>query len=291
MKRLAPAVFVLLWSTGFIVARYATRDAGTFSFLTVRTLVAAAVLFVIARVTQEQQISAPQRITMLAVGTGMHAMYLGGVFYAIEHGMPSGMSSLIAALHPVVTTVLAWLALGERLNRTRTVGVVLGFAGVVFVVIEHGGAGDGVPSRAMWAMVVAVVGMSAGTLLQRHRGQGTPLLSGTAWQYASTTMILGVIAVTGEGWRFSPTLNTWLSLAWAVGVLSIAAILIMLWLLHRQAASRVSSLFFLTPALSSVEAAILFGEDLGVLAVVGLAVALAGVWLATNERFVSAPQR
>ena len=289
MRRAAPAVFVLLWSTGFIVARYATRDAGAFSFLAVRTLVATAVLLVLARAAGEAPVGPSGRVMMMLVGLGMHAMYLGGVFYAIEQGMPSGMSSLIAALHPVATTVFAWVVLGERLNRVRTSGVVLGFAGVLFVVVEHGGTGDGVPARAMWAMAVAVVGMSAGTLLQRRRGQGTPLLGGTAWQYASTTVVLGVVAVVGEGWRFEPTLNTWLSLAWAVGVLSVAAILIMLWLLHRQAASRVSSLFFLTPALSSVEAAALFGEDLGLLAVLGLATALVGVWLATNERFVSAP--
>lgn len=289
MRRAAPAVFVLLWSTGFIVARYATRDAGAFSFLAVRTLVATAVLLVLARAAGEAPVGPSGRVMMMLVGLGMHAMYLGGVFYAIEQGMPSGMSSLIAALHPVATTVFAWVVLGERLNRVRTSGVVLGFAGVLFVVVEHGGTGDGVPARAMWAMAVAVVGMSAGTLLQRRRGQGTPLLGGTAWQYASTTVVLGVVAVVGEGWRFEPTLNTWLSLAWAVGVLSVAAILIMLWLLHRQAASRVSSLFFLTPALSSVEAAVLFGEDLGLLSVLGLATALVGVWLATNERFVSAP--
>jgi drug/metabolite transporter (DMT)-like permease len=193
-------------------------------------------------------------------------------------------------MHPVVTTVFAWVVLGEKLNRIRTLGVCLGVAGVVFVVIEHGGTGDGVSAPAMWAMVVAVVGMSSGTLVQRQLGQGTPLLSGTAWQYASTTVALGFVAVFGEGWRFEMTANTLWSLAWAVGVLSIAAILIMLWLLRRQAASQVSSLFFLTPALSSVEAAILFDEKLGGLAVLGLGVALVGVFLATNQRFVSAPQ-
>ena len=290
MKKFAPAFFVLLWSTGFIVARYATKDAGALSFLTVRTLIASVILFVIARVAREERVTARQRSTMLLVGVGMHAMYLGGVFYAIEHGMPSGMSSLIAALHPVITTVFAWVVMGERLNPVRMFGVILGVSGVVFVVIEHGGAGDGVSAPALWAMVVAVVGMSAGTILQRNHGQGTPLLAGTAWQYASTTVALGIVAIVGEGWRFESTRRTWLSMAWAVGILSIAAILIMLWLLHRQAASRVSSLFFLTPALSSVEAAILFGEELGALAILGLAVALVGVYLSTSEKFVTVPQ-
>ena len=290
MKRFAPAFFVLLWSTGFIVARYATRDAGAFSFLTVRTAMAAVVLGAVAVILKEAVMSSAQRRTMMVVGLGMHAMYLGGVFFAIEHGMPSGMSSLIAAMHPVVTTVFARFVLGERLNRIRTLGVCTGVAGVVFVVIERGGTGDGVSAPAMWAMAVAVAGMSGGTLLQRQSGQGTPLLRGTAWQYASTTVALGVAAVFGEGWRFEMTANTLWSLAWAVGVLSIAAILIMLWLLHRQAASQVSSLFFLTPALSSVEAAVLFDESLGGLALVGLGAALVGVWLATNQRFVSAPR-
>lgn len=290
MKRFAPAFFVLLWSTGFVVARYATRDAGAMSFLTVRTLIAAVVLALVASVTGEATLDGNQRNVMLLVGVGMHAMYLGGVFFAIEHGMPSGMSSLIAATHPVVTTVFAWLVLGERLNRVRTLGVCLGVAGVAFVVVEHGGTGSGVNPPAMLAMVVAVVGMSAGTLVQRQFGQGTPLLRGTAWQYASTTVVLGAVAVLGEGWHIEMTANTLWSLAWAVGVLSIAAILIMLWLLRRQAASRVSSLFFLTPALSSLEAAVLFDEKLGGLAVAGLGVALVGVWLATNQRFVSAPR-
>ena len=229
MKRFAPAFFVLLWSTGFLVARYATRDAGALSFLTVRTAIAAVILGTVALVTGETPVTGSQRRVMMGVGLGMHAMYLGGVFFAIEHGMPSGMSALIAAMHPVLTTVFAWLVLGEKLNRIRALGVCLGVTGVVFVVIEHGGTGDGVTAPAMWAMVAAVVGMSTGTLVQRQFGQGTPLLRGTAWQYASTTVALGLVAVFGEGWRFEMTANTLWSLAWAVGVLSIAAILIMLW--------------------------------------------------------------
>ena len=92
MRRSAPAVFVVLWSSGFVVARYATRDAGAFTFLTVRTVIAAVVLAVLARVVREQRVAPVQRTTMLSVGIGMHAMYLGGVFFAVEHGMPSGIS-------------------------------------------------------------------------------------------------------------------------------------------------------------------------------------------------------
>jgi drug/metabolite transporter (DMT)-like permease len=284
---LAPGVFVLLWSTGFIVARYGTKDAGPLTFLTVRTAIAAGILFLLARVTREASLSWGQIRVQSLVGVGIHAMYLGGVFVAIDHGLPSGVSALIAALHPVVTTVLGRLLLGEDLSQRRILGVVLGCVGVLAVVIERGGASDEITSVALIAMGLAVLGMSGGTLIQRRSAVGVPLLAGTAWQYLSTTAILGVGAVVVEGWDFTLTTRSVMSLAWAVGVLSLAAILIMLWLLHRQAASQVSSLFFLTPALSTVEGAILFGEKLGVLSMIGLIVAILGVWLATTQRTTS----
>ncbi len=284
---LAPGVFVLLWSTGFIVARYGTKDAGPLTFLTVRTAIAAGILFLLARVTREASLSWGQIRVQSLVGVGIHAMYLGGVFVAIDHGLPSGVSALIAALHPVVTTVLGRLLLGEDLSQRRILGVVLGCVGVLAVVIERGGASDEITSVALIAMGLAVLGMSGGTLIQRRSAVGVPLLAGTAWQYLSTTAILGVGAVVVEGWDFTLTTRSVMSLAWAVGVLSLAAILIMLWLLHRQAASQVSSLFFLTPALSTVEGAILFGEKLGVLSMIGLIVAILGVWLATTQKTTS----
>lgn len=285
LARIAPGLFVALWSTGFIVARYGTKDAGPLTFLTVRTAVAAAVLFALARVSGETRLSAPQVRTQWVVGAGIHAMYLGGVFVAIDHGLPSGVSALIAALHPVVTTVLGRALLNEQLTSRRILGVVLGCVGVVAVVVERGvSSDDAVGTVALVAMAIAVIGMSAGTLFQRATSTTVPLLGGTAWQYVSTTVILGAGAVASEGWEFTVTTRSMLSLAWAVGILSLAAILLMLWLLQRQAASQVSSLFFLTPALSTVEGAILFGERLGPLSMTGLVVAIVGVWLATSTR-------
>lgn len=295
MRRSAPAFFVVLWSTGFVVARYATDDAGAFTFLTVRTAIAAVILCAVSRFVGEDFPPRQAVRQQMMVGVGIHAMYLGGVFYAIEHGMPSGMSALIAALHPVSTAVLARVLLGETLRPRQTLGVVLGCAGVVFVVIEHGGTGTGVAGNALAGMAVAVVGMSAGTLLQRRTGGNVPLLGGTAVQYAATTTVLAIPAVFGEGWRFGNTASTWWSLLWAVGILSIAAILTMLWLLRHRAAAQVSSLFFLTPALSTLEAALLFGESTGALAYAGLAVASVGVWMATAQvapdSEVSTPRR
>lgn len=282
LARIAPAVFVLLWSTGFIVARYGTADAGPLTFLAVRVAIASVILFGLSAILKEPHLSRPAIGVQVLSGLGIHALYLGGVFVAIDFGLPSGVSALIAALHPVVTTVLGRLLLGESMTQRRLMGVVLGCVGVGVVVIERGGATDSVSTGALIAMAIAVVGMSGGTLVQRRYAISTPLLAGTAWQYLASAVAFVVVATLAEGWDFSVTGQSIGALAWAVGVLSLAAILIMLWLLKRQAASQVSSLFFLTPALSTVQGAILFGESLGVLSITGLVVAIAGVWLATS---------
>ncbi len=288
--RMAPAVFVVLWSTGFVVARYGTKDAGPLTFLTLRTAIAALILFFFALAVREPRLHRVQVRWQWLVGVCIHAMYLGGVFVAIDLGLPSGVSALIAALHPVVTAVLGRMVLREELTGRHAVGVLLGCVGVLAVVVERGGATDDVRVSALLAMAIAVVGMSVGTLVQRGVATGVPLFGGTAWQYVSTTVVLGVAAVVAEGWQFTLTARSAWSMVWAVGVLSIAAILIMLWLLKRQAASKVSSLFFLTPALSTVEGAILFGERLGVLSGVGLVVAIVGVWLTTSGGGATSPR-
>jgi drug/metabolite transporter (DMT)-like permease len=275
-------VFVLLWSTGFIVARYGTADSGPLTFLAIRVTIAAVILGLLSRLARESALTSREKAIQMISGLGIHGLYLGGVFVAIDLGLPSGVSALIAALHPVVTTVCGRLLLREELNVRRVWGVVLGCVGVVVVVVERGGATDSVSTGALVAMAIAVVGMSAGTLVQRQFAVSTPLLGGTAWQYLASAVVFSLGALMYENWAFSVTPQSLGALAWSVGVLSLGAILIMLWLLKRQAASQVSSLFFLTPALSTVQGALLFGEALGPLSVLGLGVALFGVWLATS---------
>jgi drug/metabolite transporter (DMT)-like permease len=280
--RFAPLIFVLLWSTGFIVARYGTADSGPLTFLAIRVLIAAVILWVLSRLGREAVLTPREKVIQMISGLGIHGLYLGGVFVAIDLGLPSGVSALIAALHPVMTTVFGRVLLREELNARRIWGVLLGCVGVIVVVVERGGATNSVSMGALTAMAIAVVGMSAGTLVQRQFAVSTPLLGGTAWQYLSSAAVFFVGATLVERWDFSPTVQSLGALAWSVGVLSLGAILIMLWLLKRQAASQVSSLFFLTPALSTVQGSLLFGESLGALSLLGLVVALLGVWLATS---------
>ena len=275
---MAPYLFVVLWSTGFVVAHYGTEDAGPLTFLAVRLAIAAVVLWFVARLTRAPRISRRAAGWAAVSGVGMHALYLGGVFLAISWGMPSGVSALIAGLHPVLTTVNARFALGERLSRRQLMGVALGFSGVVIVVVERLSTNStGMTTGALIASAVSVVGMSVGTLVQRRHGIGMPLLDGTVCQYAASAVLLAIGALLHADEGFTVTTRSVFALAWAIGILSIAAVLIMLWLLQHHAAAKVSSLFFLTPALSAIEGAVLFGERLGVFALAGLVVALIGV--------------
>lgn len=250
----------------------------------VRLGVAAVVLVVVARATDAPRPSRTELGWSAVSGVLLHAVYLGGLFVAIDHGLPTGIGALIAGLHPVITSLAAGPVLGERLRRVQWIGVGLGLAGVAAVVVDRLSAhATGITLAAVSWSVLSMLSMSAGTIVQRRRGGRTPLLWGTATHYVAATLVLVVPSVAVEHVRIEFTASTVFALLWATVILSIAAVLIMLWLLQREAAAKVSSLFFLTPALSTVEGAILFGERLGALAFVGLAVSLSGVALVTRQ--------
>lgn len=288
---IAPWLFVFLWSTGFIVARYATDDADPLSFLAARLFIAALVLGAIASVSGAPRPSLSQSKWSIVVGFGIHATYLGGVFIAIDLGLPSGVGALVGGLHPVITAVAGGALLGERLSPRQWFGVILGFSGVVLVVIERLTDNTlNLPIRAVIAVSIATLGMSVGTLIQRQRCATTPLLWGSAIQYSGSAVLLAFAAWLSGQTTLTLTANTVWSLVWSIGVLSITAVLTMLWLLQRRAAASVSSLFFLVPALSAIEAAILFDEQLNVTAIAGFFAAIIGVALVTRAP-VTAPDR
>ena len=261
-----------------MVARYATKDAGPLTFVCVRMFIATGLLWLIATAMRAPRMTRSDWSAATIVGVFMHAIYLGGVFVAIDNGLPSGLSALIAGLHPVATSVAARVFLREQLSRKQIIGVFLGLVGVCAVVIEKLDAADGgVTTAAMIAMLISIFGLTVGTLVQRALGKEMPLLRGTATQYLASGVVLAVASGFSESWRFEITGNTLFSLLWAVVVLSLGAVLLMMTLLARHTATKVSSLFFLTPALSTIEGGILFGERLGALALVGLVVAIFGV--------------
>ena len=282
----APALFVLLWSTGFVGAKYGLPYAPPFTFLGLRLVTAAVLLAVCAAAlpsgrTTVRRTRRHQYGHAAVAGLLLHAGYLGGVFYAISVGVPAGVSAVVVSLQPVLTALLATRLLGERPGLRQWTGLALGVAGVALVVApDLAGSGTGpVPVRGLLACIVALAATTAGTLYQKRHGDEVPLLWGTAVQYTAAAAVLLTAAVATERMTVVWTGDFLLALGWLVLALSIGAVLLLLLLLRRGTASSVASLFYLVPPATAVEAYLLFGERLAALSLVGLAVTVIGVAL------------
>ena len=275
----AAALFVLLWSTGFVGAKYGLPDAEPFTFLALRLLVAGALLAVAAAATRTR-IDREHAARAAVSGLLLHATYLGGVFWAIARGTPAGVSAVVVSLQPVLVAALALPLLGERLVPRQWLGLVLGVTGVVLVVTPH--LGGSVPVAGLVSCLVALAGGTAGTLWQKRYGDGIPLLWGTSVQYAAATVALGVASLLVEHQRITWSARFVGALTWLVLGLSLGAVLLLMLLLRRGTASSVSSLLYLVPPVTSLEAWLLFDERLTTVAAVGVAVTAVGVALAVR---------
>ncbi len=289
--RVAPALFVALWSTGFIGAKYALPDAPPFTLLLLRCVLAALLLTGVGLLRRSAWPRGPRGWLHAAVaGLLIHAGYLSGVFLAIHYQLPAGVTSLVVGLQPPLTALLAAPLLGERLTARQWLGLALGFAGVVLVVGWRGGS-FGVP--ALLAVLFALACTTLGGLYQRRFGGDMPLITGTAVQYAASAVALLPLAL-GESGGVHWSLQFVLALTWLVLGLSVGAVLILLWLLRRAPASQVTSLMYLVPPLTALEAYALFGERLGWAGVLGMVLAVVGVSFSARglarERRVDVPE-
>jgi len=278
-----PALFVLLWSTGFVGAKYGLPYAEPFTFLGVRLVVAAALLGVLALTTRSAAPSSPAQYGQAAVvGLLLHAGYLGGVFYGISLGVPAGVSAVIVSLQPVLTAVLAARVLGERPSARQWLGLALGMAGVALVVgpgVVAAGPAEPLSTAGLVACVVALASGTLGTVYQKRHGDSIPLVWGTAVQYVAAAAVLLAIAGATENLTIRWTGEFVLAFVWLVLVLSIGAVLLLLLLLRRGTAAGVSSLYYLVPPAVAVEAYLLFGERVSGLSLVGIGVTALGVAL------------
>jgi drug/metabolite transporter (DMT)-like permease len=278
-----PVLFVLLWSTGFVGAKYGLPYAPPFTFLALRLAVAAALLAGLAAVLRSAPMAARSQYGRASVvGLLLHAGYLGGVFYGISRGVPAGVSAVIVSLQPVLTAVLAARVLGERPTARQWLGLVLGVAGVGLVVgpgaVEAGSA-QPLPLAGLVACLVALVSGTLGTVYQKRHGDGIPLLRGTAVQYAAAAGLLVVAALATEDVSIRWTGEFVAALVWLVLCLSIGAVLLLLLLLRRGSAAGVSSLYYLVPPATALEAYLLFGERVSGLSLTGIGVTAVGVAL------------
>ena len=270
------ALFVLLWSTGFVGAKYGLPDAEPFTFLALRLAIAAALLAAAALITRTR-ITRGQTARSAVTGLLLHAAYLGGVFWAISRGTPAGVSAVVVSLQPVLVAVLAVPLLAERLRQIQWVGLALGVAGVVLVVAPR--LGGSIPARGVVACIIALIGGTLGTLWQKRHGQEIPLLWGTAVQYAAATAALCVLSAATEHQYIIWSARFVGALVWLIVVLSLGAVLLLLLLLRRGSAAGVSSLLYLVPPATALEAYLLFDERLAALSMVGIVATALGVAL------------
>jgi drug/metabolite transporter (DMT)-like permease len=283
-----PAVFVLIWSTGFVVARFGMPHAPPMSFLAWRYLLSLACLGVwvaLARVAWPAM--ARQWWHLGVVGVLMHGGYLGGVWAAVKAGMPAGTAALVVGLQPLLTAV--WVAVTERgsahaVGPRQWAGLLLGFAGLALVVGRKAGLGE-VDALNLGLSLLALAGITVGTLYQKRFVQAADVRTANFIQLLAALAATAPLALLeSEPVRWHPQLIG--AMAWSVLVLTLGGSSLLYLLIQRGAATRVTSLLYLVPPCTAVMAWLLFGEELGATVVVGMALTAAGVWLV-----VRAPQQ
>jgi drug/metabolite transporter (DMT)-like permease len=267
MKRVAvaaPWIFTIIWSSGFVVAKYAFADGDSLYFLAIRLLLAAVILFLLTvLMRQPLRISREDLFATIAIGLALHGLYLGGVWYAIELGAPAGLSSVITSMQPILVSVLAVRLLAEPLTRGQICGLLSGISGVILVVLPKLTGSHAFTAESLSLLFVALVGSTIATLLQKKIGKSIPLMIGTTYQFFSAGIVMLFISIARGRTRFELTHTSFWTMTWAVLVTSIAAVLLLLWLLNRGSAAKVSSLLYLVPPMAVLQGFLLFNERVG----------------------------
>jgi drug/metabolite transporter (DMT)-like permease len=275
--RAAPAIFVVLWSTGFVATKYVLRSAEPLTYLSIRMAVVVGIMAVIVVVARPRW---PDRIGIIhsvVAGLLVHGFYLGGTAVAISHSIPAGLSALIPGLQPILTSTLANRWLGERVTPLQWMGLLLGLAGVVLILHERPMSGE-----AGWGWLssgVSLVSITLGTLYQRRYCREIDWRAGNLVQYIAVMVFFTVGAFAFEDRIVHWTSEFVLSVAWLAVVLSIGSIGLLYWLIRRSAATSVASLFYLVPAVTAVMAYVLFGEKLDAVAIAGMIACAAAVFV------------
>ncbi|MFN4341248.1 MAG: DMT family transporter [Azonexus sp.] len=278
MQRVYPLLFVFLWSTGFIGAKYGLPHAGPLSFLFVRYLAVIALMLLIALLTRAPwPKDAMQWLHIGVSGLLVHAVYLGGVFIAIKQGLPAGVTALVVGMQPLLTALGAGWLLGERVAGRQWLGLVLGLAGVALVV--SGKLGGAAAGPMLVPACCALLGITGGTLYQKRFCARFDLRTGSVIQFVPTALATLPVILLGEGFHVAWTGEFIFALTWLVLVLSIGAISLLNLLIRSGSAVNVASLFYLTPLSTALIAYAMFDETLSWPAMLGMGLAVSGVYL------------
>jgi drug/metabolite transporter (DMT)-like permease len=281
----APALFVFIWATGYIVANYAAPHAEPLTFLLLRYVGIIALMTALAWIARAPWPNTKDALHLAVAGVGMQAIYLGGVWMAISQGMSAGVSALIVNVQPVLTAALGvWVA--ERVSARQWLGVVLGLGGVVLVVWHKLGgqvSGQGLTLAPVLLCVGALLGMTLGTLYQKKFVATSDVRTGQVVQFLASLAVTLPVAWATESFRVTWNAPFIAAMLWSVVVLSGGGISLMFLMLRHGKATTVTSYMYLVPIVTALMAWLLFGETLTLVAVVGMVVTLVGVYLVVRK--------
>jgi drug/metabolite transporter (DMT)-like permease len=283
MQRFYPFLFVFLWSTGFIGAKFGLPFAEPLSFLLTRYGLVITLMTIIAFATRAPWPEKPRDWLHIGVsGVLVHAVYLGGVFVAIKHGLPAGITALVVGMQPLLTGFGAGWLLGEKVSGRQWAGLGLGFVGVGMVV--SGKLGDGALGPMLIPALVALLGITIGTLYQKRFCPRFDLRTGSIIQFVPSAVVTALAIALFEDFRIEWNGQFLFALGWLVLVLSLGAISLLNLLIRSGSAVNVASLFYLTPPTTALIAWAVFGEKLSLIALVGMLVAVSGVYLVARAK-------
>jgi drug/metabolite transporter (DMT)-like permease len=280
--RATPFAFVVIWASGFVVAKYAAPYTEPLSFLVVRYAGVVVLMLALAVAATAPWPRGRQVLHIAVAGIGIQAGYLGGVWAAVAAGMPAGVAALVVNLQPVLTAAFAGL-IGERLGRRQVAGLLLGFAGVALVVSNRLTT-EGLSPLTLGLTIMALLAITIGTLYQKRFCPQFDLRTGQVVQFAASILVTLPFALAFETFRFDWTPQLLGALAWSVLVLTGGGISLLFLMLRRGAAAQVTSYFYLVPGITALMAFAMFGETLGPVAIGGMVVTVLGVALATRPR-------
>jgi len=275
--RAAPAIFVVLWSTGFVGTKYALSGAEPLTYLAIRMVLVVTLMAIIAAIARPRWPNLSGLGHSVVAGILVHGIYLAGTAIAIAHSIPAGLSALIPGLQPILTSTLANRWLGERVTPQQWAGLLLGLGGALMILHNRTISGD-----AGWGWLASgcsLVSITVGTLYQKRFCSGIDWRSGNVVQYLAALAFFAAGAFLFETREVRWTSEFELAVIWLAVVLSIGSIGLLYWLIRRSAATSVASLFYLVPAVTAVMAYLLFGEKLDAIAIAGMVTCAAAVLL------------
>lgn len=277
LLRFLPAIFIFIWASGYVVAKYGLPYAEPLTFLCLRYLGVIIFMLVLALTMRAPW---PERRVWLPIaiaGIMMQAMYLGGIWCAVKLGMPAGVAALIANTQPIFTAFLGPI-IGERIYGKQWAGLALGICGVALVVANKISV-IGLSFSSVALAVMALTAMTIGTLYQKKTCPSFDVRTGQVIQFAASLLVTLPFALTLETQTIIWTPQFFAAMAWSIFVLSGVGISVLFIMIRHGEATKVTSYMYLVPAVTAAMAWLMFGEKLTMTAILGMVIALAGVAL------------